>query len=135
MSMNCEVARTRRTRPLPTTTRSGEVAVELLKELAEPGGLGHTISHNAILDLCVGAGDDELPLRGPGDKVGVQKHDIIGCGPMRVGAATPIGVGLDHQLRSRRGPKEAEVEGAAKVVKDPLESGEVARSGSRGVCM
>jgi hypothetical protein len=47
-----------------------EGAVELLQKLADLGGLGHAVGHNAILGLSVGAGDDELPLRGPGDEVG-----------------------------------------------------------------
>jgi hypothetical protein len=46
------------------------VAVELLKKLAEPGGPGHAVGHNAILSLSAGAGDDGLSLRGPGDEVG-----------------------------------------------------------------
>jgi hypothetical protein len=38
----------------------------------------------------------------------------------------PISVGVDHQLRSQRWPKEeAEVEGATKVAKDPLKSSEL----------
>jgi hypothetical protein len=39
--------------------------------------------------------------------------------------SSPIGVGVDHQLRSRRGPKKAKVEGVVKVAKNPLESNEV----------
>jgi hypothetical protein len=63
------------------------------------------------------------------DKVGAQEHDVARCGPAHVEAANPVGIGVYHQLRSRGGPKEAEVDGA---VKDPLESGEW---GSRGVYM
>jgi hypothetical protein len=58
-----------------------------------------------ILVLSVGAGDDELPLRGPGDEFGAQKHGIAGCGPARVGVASLVNVGVDHQLRSRGGLK------------------------------
>jgi hypothetical protein len=51
-------------------------AVELLEELARPRGLNHVIAHSAILGLCAGAGDDGLPLGGPGDEVGAQEHDV-----------------------------------------------------------
>jgi hypothetical protein len=44
--------------------------VELVEELAQPGGLRHAIGHGAVLSLCAGAGDDGLPLGGPGDEVG-----------------------------------------------------------------
>jgi hypothetical protein len=47
-----------------------EGAVELLKNLAEPGGLGHAVDHNEILALSVGAWDDELPLQWLGEEVG-----------------------------------------------------------------
>jgi hypothetical protein len=46
-------------------------AVELIKKLKDPGSLDHTISHNTIPGLNVGAGDDGLPLQGSGDEVGV----------------------------------------------------------------
>jgi hypothetical protein len=73
-------------------------AMELLEELAQPGGLWHVVGHVAVFGLCAGAGDDGLPLGSPGDEVGVQEHDITGCGPTCVGAANPISVGVDHEL-------------------------------------
>jgi hypothetical protein len=82
-----------------------EGVVEFLKKLAKPGGLGYVVGHSAILDLSAGAGDNVLPLRGPGDEVGAQKHDVAGCGSTRVGAASPVDIGVDHQLRSRGGSK------------------------------
>jgi hypothetical protein len=39
-----------------------------------------------------------LLLGGPGDKVGAQEHDIIGCGPTRVKAANSVSVGVDDEL-------------------------------------
>jgi hypothetical protein len=74
-------------------------AVELVEELAHPGGLCHAVGNSAVLDLYAGAGDDGLPLGGPGDEVGAQKHDIARGGPARVGAAAPVSVGVDHKLR------------------------------------
>jgi hypothetical protein len=47
-----------------------EGVVELLEKLAQPGGLCHTVGHSAVLGLRAGAGDDELPLGGPGDEFG-----------------------------------------------------------------
>jgi hypothetical protein len=92
----------------------------------ESGCLGDAVGHNTILGLAAGAGDDGLLLRGPGDEVGVQEHGVAGGGPVRVGAASPINVDVDHQLRSWRGSKEeVVVEGAAKVVKNLLDNDEV----------
>lgn len=96
-----------------------------MKKLTEPGSLSHDIGHNAILNLIAGAVDDRIALRGPGDLVGAQEHDVAEGGPVRVGAANPINVGVDHQLRSRRETKEVVVEGTMKVAKDALDSGEV----------
>jgi hypothetical protein len=73
-------------------------AVELLEKLAELGGLSHAFGHIAVLSLSAGAGDDDLPLRGPGDKVGAQEHDVARCRSMRVGVASLVGVSVDHQL-------------------------------------
>jgi hypothetical protein len=72
--------------------------VELLEQLAQLGGLCHAVGHVAVLGLCVGAGDDGLPLGGPGDEVGAQEHGITGCGLARVGAANPISVVVDDEL-------------------------------------
>jgi hypothetical protein len=65
-----------------------------MEELAQPGGF----CHGTVLDVGTGAGDDGLPLGGPGNEVGAPKHGITGCGPTRVGAASPVSVGVDHEL-------------------------------------
>jgi hypothetical protein len=31
---------------------------------------------HAVLGLCAGAGDDGLPLGGPGDEVGAKEHEV-----------------------------------------------------------
>jgi hypothetical protein len=36
--------------------------LELQQQLAQPGGLSHTIGDGAVLSLRTGAGDDSLPL-------------------------------------------------------------------------
>jgi hypothetical protein len=78
-----------------------EWAVELVEELAQPGGLRHTVGYGAVLSLCAGAGDDGLPLGSPGDEVGAQEYGLAGSGSACVGAADPVGVGVDHELRCR----------------------------------
>jgi hypothetical protein len=80
-------------------------AVELLEKLARLGGLCHAVGHSAVLGLCAGAGDDGLPFGGPEDEVGDQEHNITGSGPARVGTASPVSVGVHHELR-RRGVSE-----------------------------
>jgi hypothetical protein len=85
-------------------TREG--VVELMKKLTELGNLGHVIGLSVILGLSAGVRYDELPLRGPGDEVGIDEDDIAEGGPTRVGAADLINTGVDHQLRSRMGAKE-----------------------------
>jgi hypothetical protein len=103
-----------------------EGTVELVEELAQPGGLCHAVGHGTILGLSAGARDDGLTLGGPRDEVGAQEHSVTGGGPARVGTASPVSVGVDHELR-RRGwsEKEAVVEGATEVAQNPLERGEM----------
>jgi hypothetical protein len=56
-----------------------------------------------VLDLYARAGDDGLPLGGPGDEVGAQEHGITASGPTRVGTASLVSVGVDYELRRRGG--------------------------------
>jgi hypothetical protein len=78
-----------------------EGTVELVEELAQPGGLCHTVGHGTVLGLSAGARDDGLPLGGPRDEVGTQEHGVTGGGPTRVGTASPVSIGVDHELRRR----------------------------------
>jgi hypothetical protein len=77
--------------------------VELLEQLAQPGGLCHAVGNSTVLGLCAGAGDDRLSLGSLGDEAGAQEHDITGSGPTCVGTASPVSVGVDHKLRRRGG--------------------------------
>jgi hypothetical protein len=79
-----------------------EGSVEFVEKLAQPGGLCHAIGHNAVLDLCVGAGDNGLPLGGPKNEICAQEHGIAGSGPT-LGIASPVNVGVHHELRRRGG--------------------------------
>jgi hypothetical protein len=100
--------------------------VELLENLAEPGGLGHAIGHNTILGLSAEARDDELSLGDAGDEVGAQEHGVTRNRLARVGAASLVGVGVDHELRRRgRSKEKVVVDGVVEVAKGPLECGEM----------
>jgi hypothetical protein len=59
----------------------------------KPRRLGDDVSHNAVLGLGAGAGDDRLLLRGLGDETVAKKNDETGGGPAHVGTAGPVGVG------------------------------------------
>jgi hypothetical protein len=50
--------------------------MEFQQQLAQPGGLRHTVGDGAVLGLRTGAGDDSLPLGGPGHQVVTQKHRV-----------------------------------------------------------
>jgi hypothetical protein len=50
-----------------------------------------------------------VPLGGPRDEVGAQEHGIPRGGPARVGAVSPVNVGVDHKIRRRGWSKEEAV--------------------------
>jgi hypothetical protein len=77
--------------------------VELVEKLTQPGGLCHAVGYSAVLSLRAGAGHDGLPLGGPRDEVGAQEHGITESGSTCVGPASPVSVGVDHELRRRGG--------------------------------
>jgi hypothetical protein len=78
------------------------------------------------LGLSAGARDDGLPFGGPRDEVGAQEHGVTGGGPARVGIASPVSIGVDHELRCRGWAEyEAVVEGAVEVAQNPLERSEM----------
>jgi hypothetical protein len=53
-------------------------SLELMQELAQPGGLNHTIGDGTVLGFDAGAGDDSLPLGRPGCPRGTQ-HSPTWC--------------------------------------------------------
>jgi hypothetical protein len=75
-----------------------EGTVELVEELAQPGGLCHAVGHDTVLGLSAGARDDGLPLGGPRDEVGTQEYGVTEGGSARVGTTSPVSIGVDHEL-------------------------------------
>jgi hypothetical protein len=80
-----------------------EGVVELMEKLAHPGGLCCVVGHSVVLGLCAVAGDNGLPLGSPGDEVGTEEHGVTGGGPVSVRTASPVSIGVDHELRRRGG--------------------------------
>jgi hypothetical protein len=75
-------------------------SLELMQELAQQGGLSHTISDGMVLGFGAGAGDDNLPLGRPGDQVIPEEHGIARRGATSVRAASPVDVGVNNQVRA-----------------------------------
>jgi hypothetical protein len=73
-------------------------SLELMQELAQSGGLSHTIGDDTVLGFGAGAGDNSLPLGRPGDQVVPDEHNITRRGATSVRAASPVGVGVDDQV-------------------------------------
>jgi hypothetical protein len=96
-------------------------SLELMQELAQPGGLSHTIGDSTVLGFGAGAGDDSLPLGRPGDQVVPEEHGITRCGATSVRAASPVDVGVDDQVGAGRGAQQqAEVGRPTKIAQDAL---------------
>jgi hypothetical protein len=77
-------------------------SLELMQELAQPGGLSHTIGDGMVLGFSAGVGDDSLPLGRLGDQVVPEEHDIARRGAASVWAASPVEVGVDDQVGDGR---------------------------------
>jgi hypothetical protein len=73
-------------------------SLELMQELAQPGGFSHTIGDGTVLGFGAGAGDDSLPLGRPGDQVFPEEHGIARRGVMSVRTASLVGIGVDDQV-------------------------------------
>jgi hypothetical protein len=101
-------------------------SLELMQELAQPGGLSHTIGDDTVLSFSAGAGDDRLPLGRPGDQVVPKEHGIARRGAMSVWAGSPISVGVDDQVRAGRvAQQQAEVGHHMKIAQDALHGRQV----------
>jgi hypothetical protein len=74
-------------------------SMELLEEEPEPTSFSHAVGHDAILSLGAQEGDDILTLRGPGDEVVTEEHNIVLGGSMCIWATCPVLIHVDHQLK------------------------------------
>jgi hypothetical protein len=77
-------------------------SLELMQELAQPGGLSHTIGYGTVLSFGAGAGDDNLLLGRPGDQVVPEEHNIARRGATSVRAGSPVDVGVGDQVGAGR---------------------------------
>jgi hypothetical protein len=101
-------------------------SLELKQELAQPGGLSHTIDDGMVLGFGAGAGDDSLPLGRPGDQVVPEEHGIARRRATSVRTASPVGVGVDDHVRAgRTAQQQAEVRCPTKIAQDALHGRQV----------
>jgi hypothetical protein len=101
-------------------------SLELMQELAQPGGLRHTIGAGTVLGFGARVGDDSLPLGRPGDQVVPEEHDIARRGATNVQATSPVGVGVDDQVRAgRAAQQQAEVRRPTNIAQDVLHGRQV----------
>jgi hypothetical protein len=101
-------------------------SLELMQELAQPGGLSHTIGDDTVLVFGTGAGDDSLPLGRLGEQVVPEEHGIAQRGATSVWAASPVGVGVDDQVGAgRAAQQQAKVRRRTKIAQDALHGRQV----------
>jgi len=87
-----------------------EGVVQLLQELTQPGSLGDTINHCAILSFCTRSGDGVLTLGGPGHEIVPEEHSIARCGLAHIRTSSPISISVYHKIsRSRRAQQKTKV--------------------------
>jgi hypothetical protein len=76
--------------------------LELMKQLAQPGGLSDIIGDNAVLSLHTGLGDDRLSFGRSRHQIVLQEHRIAGCRAKCVRTASPVSVGVDDEVGAGR---------------------------------
>jgi len=99
-------------------------SVKLVKKLTEPGSLGNTIGHGAVLSFSTGTGDG---VRGrPRDQVITKEHSIARGGLASIRATSSVSIRVDHQIiQGRRLKVKTQVQGTPNVPKNALESSKV----------
>jgi hypothetical protein len=68
----------------------GHGGVQLFQELTNPGSLSDCIGDSAVFSFCTRAGNNVLPLGGPGDKIVPKKNSIARCRSASIRTASPI---------------------------------------------
>jgi hypothetical protein len=72
--------------------------LELMEQLAQPGGLSYAISDSVVLSLGVGLEDDHLSLDRPGHQVVPQEHRIVRHRATSVRTTSPVSIGVDDSI-------------------------------------
>jgi hypothetical protein len=91
--------------------------VKLPKELAQPSGLGDTISLCTVLSFNTGSGDGILTLGGPGDEVVTKIRSIARGGIACIWTTSPVSISVDHKICGCRWlQQKAQVKSASNVV-------------------
>jgi hypothetical protein len=73
--------------------------LELMEQLAQPGGFSHAVGDGAVLGFHAGPRDDRLSLGRPGHKVVPEEHRIAG---RRVQTSSPVSVSVDDEVEAGR---------------------------------
>lgn len=72
--------------------------MKFCQKLAQPGGFGHAIGHDVVLNFGARPGDGILPLGRPGNQIVTEEHRIARGGLASVGATSLLRIGVDLQL-------------------------------------
>jgi hypothetical protein len=91
--------------------------LELMEQLAQPGGLSHAVgdSDGAVLGFRAGPRDDRLSLGRPGHQVVPEEHRVAGRRVTSVWTSNPVSVGVDDEVRAGRAAQKDN------VIRHPLE--------------
>jgi hypothetical protein len=76
--------------------------LELMEQLAQPGGLSHAVGDDAVLGFRAGPRDDHLSLGRPGHKVAPKEHRVAERGATSVRTSSLISVGVDNEVGAGR---------------------------------
>jgi hypothetical protein len=76
--------------------------LELMEQLAEPGGLSHVVGDGTVLSFHVGPRDDRQSLDRPGLKVVPEEHRVTGRKAMSVQTSSPVSIGVDNEVEAGR---------------------------------
>jgi hypothetical protein len=76
--------------------------LELMEQLAQPGGLSHAVGDDAVLGFRAGPRDDHLSLGRPGHKVAPKEHRVAERGATSVRTSSSISVGVDNEVGAGR---------------------------------
>jgi hypothetical protein len=76
--------------------------LELMEQLAQPGGLSHTVSDGTVLGFRAGPRDDRLSLGRLGHQVVPEEHHVVGRRATSVQTSSPVSVDVDDEVRAGR---------------------------------